>query len=147
MIADGGRQTLESGSAAGTGERPGPLAVAATLSALEALACAALAVAVAGTGVVGRRDADPSAAVALALVFAALAAALGFAARGLWRVRRRPRAFAAVLHALAVLIGVSSVRGSPVAGLVLAAVGLGGLVALFAPASSRALGTGRLPGR
>ena len=95
-----------------------------------------------------RTDQDISAVSALGLVavFAVLGAGLAVCAVGLWRAHRRPRAFAAVVHALVVAVSFSIGGASLAFGLAFLVVGGGGLASLFARPTSRALGQGRLPG-
>lgn len=92
------------------------------------------------------RDLSVVSAVGLVAVFVAFGAGLVLCAVGLWRARRRARAFAAVVHALVVLISFSVGAASIPFALVLFVVGGGGLATLFARPTSRALGRGRLPG-
>lgn len=129
-----------------TGERPLTLRVAAVASGVESLAALLYAVLLALSAVRSGQQQSVVSVVGLVVVFAAFGAGLTVCAVGLWRARRRPRAPAAVVHALLVLIGVSVGTASVPFALAFLVVGGGGLATLFARPTSRALGSGRLPG-
>ena len=131
----------------GTGTRPVTLRAAALASGVEAIASGLVAGVVLAGAFRGRRTLPLGPVLGVAALFLLFALALAFAAVGLWRNHRRPRAFAAVVHALVVLVGLSSLAGDWRYGVAFVLVGGGGLAALFARPTSRSLGQGRLPGR
>ena len=131
---------------AGTGTRPATLRLAAVATGVEALASGLLAGVVLGGAFRAGRTLPLGPVLGLGAVFALFAVALAFAAVGLWRNRRRPRAFAAVVHALVVLVGLGFFPGGWRYGVAFVLVGGGGLAVLFARPTSRSLGEGRLPG-
>lgn len=120
--------------------------MSALVTGLEAVAALVYAVLLAISFVRSRRDLPVASALGLVAVFAVLGFGLAVSAVALWRGRRRPRAFAVVLHALVALIGLSTVAASPWFGSAFVVVGGAGLATLFANPTSRALGRGRLPG-
>lgn len=134
--------------AAATAARPLTLTLrlAAVASGVECVAAGSFA-AVVLVGAFGSRRTLPLGPVlGLGAVFALFAAALAIAAVGLWRNNRRPRSFAVVMHGLVVLVGLGFFPAGWPYGLAFLVVGGGGLAALFARATSRSLGQGRLPG-
>jgi len=120
--------------------------VSALVTGLEAVAALAWSVLLAISFMRSHRDLSVPSALGLVAVFAVLGVGLAVSAAALWRGRRRPRAFAVVMHALVTLIGFSTVAASPWFGSAFVVAGGAGLATLFANPTSRALGRGRLPG-
>ncbi len=133
-------------AAAGTGDRPATLRLAAVASGLEAAAAGLFAAILVVGAFRSERTLPLGPVLGLGAVFAAFAVPLAFAAVGLWRNSRRLRSFAVVVHALVALVGLTFFPGGWRYGLAFVLVGGGGLAALLARPTSRSLGEGRLPG-
>lgn len=131
----------------GTGQRPPTLVLAALASAIEAVALLGYAVLIVVDGLRDRGAASLGDVTGLVAVTALVGFGVAVTALGLWRVRRRAVAVAAVAHALAVLVGLSFPAAGWSIRAPLVVIGAAGLAALFTPATREALGTGRLPGR
>ncbi len=131
----------------GAARRPGSLTVAALASGVEGIGAFGYGVLILVADL--RSGGPPSLTVGLALtaVFALIGAGLLVSAVALARGKRRPVAFATVMHAIVALLGLSSLRAALPVGAALVVLGGGGIAALFARSSRRALGTARLPGR
>lgn len=127
--------------------RPVLLLVAALATGVEGLGALGYAALILVVNLRARGQGPLTAGLALAAVFALIGAGLVLSAVMLARVRRRPVAFATVMHGIVALIGLSSLRTALPAGAALLVLGGGGIATLFARSSRAALGRPRLPGR
>jgi hypothetical protein len=119
--------------------RPRSLELAAALVALQALSLAVWGLTELIRALAGHPN-DRGTAVLLGAVVLVYAAGVGFAARGLWVMRRWSQTPSYLVSFFAVVIGIGQLHTVPVLAVPLILIGIGSFVALSLPDTRAALG-------
>jgi hypothetical protein len=120
-------------------QRPTTLSAAATLVAVQAVALAIYGLVELLRALVGHPH-DRGTAVLLGVLLIVYAVAIGFAARGLWRMRRWAQAPTYLVQFFSIVIGIGQIHTLPYLMVPLIIVGVATLVTVSMPASRDALG-------